>query len=58
MSRIEKKTGLISNTNIILARNGVPLNVINENDPKPRVFITLKFRVNFTLNYQVLRNQR
>ncbi len=32
--------------------------VKNDDDPEPRVFITLKFRVKFTLNYQVLRNQR
>ena len=32
--------------------------VKNDDDPKPRVFISLKFRVKSTLVFQVLRNQR
>jgi hypothetical protein len=31
--------------------------VENDDDPKPRVVITLKFRVEFTLVFQVLWNQ-
>jgi hypothetical protein len=30
--------------------------VKNDDDPTPRVFISLKFRVKFTLVFQVLRN--
>ena len=32
--------------------------VKNDDDPKSRVFISLKFRVKSTLVFQVLRNQR
>ena len=33
-------------------------NVKNDDDPEPRVLLILKFRVEFTLAFQAIRNQR